>query len=185
MNFSDEFLLLLNARYPILYIHSFEEDRLEYSIRKSLNNLQERAIYTWDFIEGYTNNPNIRGFAAKNPLQALDLVEKLTAETAAIFILKDFNKFLNDVSVSRKLKNLGRILKTQPKTLILHKIATTINWQERGDKSHFPSLMVRGLMPSKYSSPPIAFKLTQFAKFSHTWLIFIRMIENISFEKNV
>ena len=125
MNFSDEFLLLLNARYPILYIHSFEEDRLEYSIRKSLNNLQERAIYTWDFIEGYTNNPNIRGFAAKNPLQALDLVEKLTAETAAIFILKDFNKFLNDVSVSRKLKNLGRILKTQPKTLII--TATEVN----------------------------------------------------------
>ena len=84
MNFSDEFLLLLNARYPILYIHSFEEDRLEYSIRKSLNNLQERAIYTWDFIEGYTNNPNIRGFAAKNPLQALDLVEKLTAEKILI-----------------------------------------------------------------------------------------------------
>lgn len=125
MNFSDEFLLLLNARYPILYIHSFEEDRLEYSIRKSLNNLQERAIYTWDFIEGYTNNPNIRGFAAKNPLQALDLVEKLTAETAAVFILKDFNKFLNDVSVSRKLKNLGRILKTQPKTLII--TATEVN----------------------------------------------------------
>jgi len=125
MNFSEEFILLLNARYPILYIYSFEEDRLEYSIRSSLHKLPERAIYTWDFVEGYTNNPNIKGFASKNPLQALDLIEKVTAETAAIFILKDFNKFLSDISVARKIKNLGRILKTQPKTLII--TATEVN----------------------------------------------------------
>ena len=125
MNFSEEFILLLNARYPILYIYSFEEDRLEYSIRRSLHKLPERAIYTWDFVEGYTNNPNIKGFASKNPLQALDLIEKVTAETAAIFILKDFNKFLSDISVARKIKNLGRILKTQPKTLII--TATEVN----------------------------------------------------------
>ena len=58
-------------------------------------------------------------------MQALDLIEKVTAETAAIFILKDFNKFLSDISVARKIKNLGRILKTQPKTLII--TATEVN----------------------------------------------------------
>jgi SpoVK/Ycf46/Vps4 family AAA+-type ATPase len=52
-------------------------------------------------------------------LQALELVEKLTAETPAIFLLKDFNRFLTDVSISRKLKNIGRILKLQPKTIII------------------------------------------------------------------
>jgi SpoVK/Ycf46/Vps4 family AAA+-type ATPase len=54
----------------------------------------------------------------------LELVEKLTPDTPAIFILKDFNKFLSDISVSRKIRNLLNILKTQPKSLII--LATEI-----------------------------------------------------------
>jgi ATP-dependent 26S proteasome regulatory subunit len=125
MAFTEEFNLLLKARYPILYISSLEEDRIEYTIRKCVKKLGNKAIYTWDFVDGYINNPNNKGFAAKNPLQALELVEKLTGDTPALFILKDFDKFLTDVSVSRKLKNLIRILKTQPKTLVI--LATEVN----------------------------------------------------------
>jgi len=119
MNFTDEFTLLLKARYPIIYINTFEEDRLEYIIRKTIKTKLKRSIYSWDFIDGYTNNPNNDGFAKRNPLQALELVEKLTFETPAIFLLKDFNRFLTDVSICRKLKNLNRTLKLQPKTLII------------------------------------------------------------------
>ena len=125
MAFTEEFNLLLKARYPILYISSLEEDRIEYTIRKCIKKLGNKAIYTWDFVEGYINNPNNKGFAAKNPLQALELVEKLTGDTPALFILKDFDKFLTDISVARKLKNLIRILKTQPKTLVI--LATEVN----------------------------------------------------------
>ena len=125
MVFTEEFNLLLKARYPIIYISSLEEDRIEYTIRKSVKQMGNKAIYTWDFVEGYVNNPNNKGFAAKNPLQALELVEKLTGDTPALFILKDFDKFLSDISVSRKLKNLVRILKTQPKTLVI--LATEVN----------------------------------------------------------
>lgn len=88
---------------------------LEKNIKTSLN----RGIYSWDFVDGYSNNPNNEGFAKRNPLQALELIERLTAETPAAFILKDFNKFLTDVSVTRKLKNVSRILKLQPKTIII------------------------------------------------------------------
>jgi hypothetical protein len=28
--------------------------------------------YSWDFVDGYTNNPNNEGFAKRNPLQALN-----------------------------------------------------------------------------------------------------------------
>ena len=111
--------MLLKARYPVLYISTFEEDRVEYTIRKAIKSTSNKAIYTWDFVEGYKTNPNNPRFASKNPLQALELVEKLTADTPAIFILKDFNKFLTDISISRKLRNLVRILKTQPKSLII------------------------------------------------------------------
>ena len=119
MKFTDELTLLLKARYPVIFINTIEEDRVEYVIRKYIKTSLNRSIYSWDFVDGYTNNPNNEGFAKRNPLQALELVERLTSETPAIFLLKDFNRFLTDISISRKLKNLGRILKLQPKTIII------------------------------------------------------------------
>ena len=119
MKFTDEITLLLKARYPVIFINTIEEDRVEYVIRKYIKTSLNRSIYSWDFVDGYTNNPNNEGFAKRNPLQALELVERLTSETPAIFLLKDFNRFLTDISISRKLKNLGRILKLQPKTIII------------------------------------------------------------------
>ena len=119
MNFNDELKLLLKARYPIIYINTIEEDRVEYVIRKNIKTNLNRSIYSWDFVDGYTNNPNNEGFGKRNPLQALELVERLTSETPALFLLKDFNRFLNDISISRKLKNLTRTLKLQPKTIII------------------------------------------------------------------
>jgi len=119
MNFNDELTLLLKARYPIIFIDTIEEDRAEYVIRKAIKSSFNRSIYSWDFVDGYTNNPNNEGFAKRNPLQALELIERLTFETPALFLLKDFNRFLNDISISRKLRNLSRILKLQPKTIII------------------------------------------------------------------
>ena len=119
MKFTSELALFLKARYPIIYITTVEEDRVEYIIRKNVKTNLNRSIYSWDFVDGYTNNPNNEGFAKRNPLQALELVERLNSETPALFLLKDFNRFLTDLSISRKLRNISRILKLQPKTIII------------------------------------------------------------------
>ena len=119
MKFNDELTLFLKARYPIIYINTVEEDRVEYVIRKNIKTNLNRSIYSWDFVDGYTNNPNNEGFAKRNPLQALELVERLNTETPALFLLKDFNRFLTDLSISRKLRNISRILKLQPKTIVI------------------------------------------------------------------
>ena len=76
----------------------------------------------------------------KIPLQALELIEKLTPDNPAIFLLKDFNLFLNDISVSRKLKNLVKVLRNQTKTIVIigsdlnipdsiKEIVTVVNFQ--------------------------------------------------------
>ena len=119
MKFNDELAIFLKARYPIIYIKTIEEDRAEYLIRQNVKKNLNRSIYSWDFVDGYTNNPNNEGFARRNPLQALELVERLNMETPALFLLKDFNRFLSDLSISRKLRNVSRILKLQPKTIII------------------------------------------------------------------
>lgn len=125
MNFLNEFVLLLKSRYPIIYICTNEEERIEYLIRYCAKKYISRTYNSWDFVEGYQENPNDSGFAARNPLEALELIEKLTPETPALFVLKDYDNFLKDFSVTRKLKNISRKLKTQPKNIVI--ISSEIN----------------------------------------------------------
>ena len=125
MDFLNDFILLLKARYPIIYISTSEEERVEYLLKFSTKKYVSRTYYSWDFIDGYQGNPNDKGFGARNPLEALDLIEKLTPETGAIFVFKDYDNFLKDLSVVRKLKNLSKTLKTQPKNIII--ISSEVN----------------------------------------------------------
>ncbi|NEQ36621.1 MAG: AAA family ATPase [Okeania sp. SIO3I5] len=119
MNFQAEFELLLRSRYSIIYIQTREEERVENAITESAKKQGNRAVYVWDFVEGYQNNPNDIGFGKRNPLQGLELVEKLPESAPAIFILRDFQRFLEDISISRKLRNLVKKLKSQPKNLVI------------------------------------------------------------------
>ncbi len=119
MSFRDEFELLLRACYPVIYVPTQEEERVEAAIAQSAKQMGGRAVYIWDFVEGYQGNLNDAGFGRRNPLQALELVEKLPATAPAIFILRDFHRFLEDVAIARKLRNLARLLKSQPKNLVL------------------------------------------------------------------
>lgn len=119
MTFQEELLVLLNARYPIIYILTIEEDRLEYTIRNSIVNKSYSSLYVWDFIQGYKLNPIKKEFAKRNPLEALEFIEKINSRTPSIFILKDFKRFLKDLTISRKLRNILQLLKVQPKTIII------------------------------------------------------------------
>ena len=119
MTFVDELSMFLKARYPILYVTSIEEERVEYITRKSIKSTLKRSIFTWDFVDGYTGNPNHKGVAKRNPMQALEFIERLNPETPAVFILKDYNRFIGDLTISRKLRNISRVLKLQPKTIMI------------------------------------------------------------------
>ncbi len=119
MDFNEEFELLLRSRYPAIYIQTAEEERVEEAIAAIAAKLGNRAVYIWDFVDGYQGNPNDAGFGRRNPLQALEFVEKLPISAAAILVLRDFNRFLEDISISRKLRNLSRVLLSQPKNLVI------------------------------------------------------------------
>jgi hypothetical protein len=90
MKFNDELALFLKARYPIIYINTIEEDRVEYVIRKNIKTNLNRSIYSWDFVDGYTNNPNNEGFAKRNPLQALELSRTFKCRNTCIIFIKRF-----------------------------------------------------------------------------------------------
>lgn len=100
MNFEADLNLTLRARYPLIYIPSTEEERVE----ASLSNVAKsrRSIFVWDFVDGYQSNPTDAGMGKRNPLQALEFVDKIPK--GAVFILRDFDRFLEDVAIARKLK---------------------------------------------------------------------------------
>ena len=119
MGFTEDLGLLFRARYSIIYIATPEEERAESEITDCARLEGNRPVYTWDFVDGYQGNLNDAGFGRRNPLQALELLEKLPATATGVFILRDFDRFLEDIAISRKLRNLARRLKAEPKTLII------------------------------------------------------------------
>ncbi|MGB3670493.1 MAG: AAA family ATPase, partial [Phormidesmis sp.] len=119
--------LLVRSRYPLIYIPTREEERAEAAIALCAQEIGgSRAIYTWDYVDGYQGNPNDQGFGRRNPLQALELIEKLPASAAAIFVLRDYHRFLDDIAISRKLRNLLKLLKAQPKNIVILSAQLTV-----------------------------------------------------------
>lgn len=76
MDFTKELSLLLKSRYPIIYICTDEELRLEYNINQLFSNY-EWSINIWDFVQGYYHNPNDNGKAKRNPLEALEYIDSM------------------------------------------------------------------------------------------------------------
>jgi SpoVK/Ycf46/Vps4 family AAA+-type ATPase len=107
---------LIRARYPIIYIVSWEEKRVEDALRK-ISQDRGKKIYFWTITQGMVLNPNHRDNATRDPIAALDFV--MDSRDQALFVLKDYHAFISDVTVTRRLRDLTSALKTSYKTLII------------------------------------------------------------------
>jgi ATP-dependent 26S proteasome regulatory subunit len=122
---SDQLDLLIRARTPILWIRSFEEERIETLLQQAARRLDGRALLRWDFIEGLAGAPNRSGEAARNPLAALAALDALPSGTGAILLLRDFHRYCEDAGVCRRLRNLAVSLRQEPRTIVI----TAPEWQ--------------------------------------------------------
>src|SRR3989454_2133591 len=124
LNFQTELETLIRARYPILYIISSEEMRVQNMVIEIAKKRQKKA-FEWSFSTGIVpagaslQSQKHRNAATKDPLAALDQV--IEQVEPAIFIFKDFHPFLtkNNFAVIRKLKEIALHLKNSFKTIIL------------------------------------------------------------------
>nr|YP_009369991.1 conserved hypothetical plastid protein [Boldia erythrosiphon]ARO90679.1 conserved hypothetical plastid protein [Boldia erythrosiphon] len=124
MNFIQELDLLLKSKYPIIYVNSCEEERLEYTIGQFVTKKFSITLLYWDFVEGYQGNPNYYSIGSRNPAETLDFINNLSIP--CVIILRDFNLFLNDNSIIRRLKNLYRSLRSKSITIIITSIELKI-----------------------------------------------------------
>nr|YP_009244326.1 hypothetical protein Gvag_117 [Gelidium vagum]AMK96568.1 hypothetical protein Gvag_117 [Gelidium vagum] len=120
MLFQEKIKLLLASQEVCLYVVTEEEDRFIKTIQNILKNHERSiSIYFWDFIEGYHNNPNYTSQESRNPLGALEFIEKQKNKQIKFFILKDYHVFLNDISIIRKVKNLIQCLRESNSYIII------------------------------------------------------------------
>lgn len=118
MVFEDEFTLLIKSKSPLIYIVSLEEERLEYTIRRLTESYFQRLIYTWDYVNGFSENPSLQ-VTRRNPFEALSKIQTNFYNIPAVFILKDFSSFFSDLSVIRELKNIAFKFTNQPQTVLI------------------------------------------------------------------
>jgi len=121
MNAPQEIEVLIRAKYPILYIVSWEEKRVEEALQKVCSNLN-RVLHTWSVTQGM--KPDItrpsglsRPTTLSGELEALATVHGAPEYT--VFLLKDFHPYMKDYRVVRLLRDLAVKLRGRAETLIL------------------------------------------------------------------
>jgi ATP-dependent 26S proteasome regulatory subunit len=107
---------LIRARYPIIYVISWEEDRVEAAVRKIAAD-RGKKVFQWSTTQGMVMNASQRNEQTRNALAALDFI--MDSKEPAIFLLKDFHAFLGDVTLIRRLRDLILALKKTYKTIVI------------------------------------------------------------------
>jgi SpoVK/Ycf46/Vps4 family AAA+-type ATPase len=114
----EEIELLIKARYPLIYIISFEEKRVLEAIKKIASNTIK--VFKWTLSKGITDfEEKAVGEGTTDPDLALDYV--LTSRHNGIFIFQDFHPFISSIReiaprCIRKLRDIANSLPSSPYT---------------------------------------------------------------------
>jgi hypothetical protein len=113
---------LIRAKYPILYIVSWEEQRVEEAVQAVCENLK-RTLYGWT-VTGGVKPPIERSTVSSTktgglPREIEVLAQIHEATDNAVFLLKDFHPYLSDYRVVRLLRDLAAKMRGRAQTLII------------------------------------------------------------------
>ncbi len=113
----DEIGFLIRARYPIIWVVSYEEDRVLKAIKDS-KGVKDRGkkVLVWSITDGWTGGSE-GGKDITDPDKALRFM--LQSEQNAVFVLKDFHAYLQDPTLVRRLRDLRENFKATRKTCVL------------------------------------------------------------------
>ncbi len=116
--FVAEIDILIRARYPALYLVTWEEHRLEVVLGE-LADRHRKDLYEWSIARGITR---LKGRGSppttdtRDPLEALKAIEQITEPS--LVVLKDFHPYLTDPNIVRVVRELAHRLKSTYTTLV-------------------------------------------------------------------
>lgn len=122
MAVASEIEVLIRAKYPILYIVSWEERRVEDTLNKICGGLN-RTLHTWSITQGVRPPVARPSGVARSETKLSGELEILAqiheAPEYTVFLLKDFHPYLKDYRVVRLLRDLAARMRGKAQTLIL------------------------------------------------------------------
>jgi len=104
----EEVETLVRARYPLLYVVTYEEKRFEQEVLAEIAKGWNKALFIWSRSRGFVDAraaESATDNATRDPLAALKFIED--AKQGAIFVVRDFHPFLSDAEVIRRLRDLA------------------------------------------------------------------------------
>jgi len=117
MSTIDEVDLLIRARYPVIYLTTWEEKRALDEL-KTLAEKQGKTLHVWAQSVGFLSK--MEDEAQQKIRDPMSVVEHIIAsEEVAIFVLKDYHPYMQEPGVVRLLRDAADALKTSYKTLII------------------------------------------------------------------
>ena len=119
MDYQKELSKLIKSSCSFIYAVTSEEERLEYLLKQIVSNDVSQSIQIWNFIDGYETLVDSQNKAARNPLEALNIIDTYNNNSDVIFLLRDFHIFLNDNTITRKIRNLSRKLDACNQTILI------------------------------------------------------------------
>jgi len=120
---SDELEVLIRARYPVIYVVSWEEGRVVRHMER-IAARRKKGLYLWSVTSGMrqAGSRPTRSKGLSDPIEALESV--LEHKEAAIYLFQDFHAFLDSALVCnrpiiRKLREVAMALTDSYKTLVI------------------------------------------------------------------
>ena len=118
--------VLIRARYPIVYVVSWEEERVERCLRK-IAEARNKKLFVWTITQGLVRSgaepPRGKGGgnSTTDPIAALDAV--VDQVEPAIYLFKDFHPFTAgercNLTVIRKLRDVAHHVRDTYKSIII------------------------------------------------------------------
>ena len=126
--------VLIRARYPIIYIETWEEERVEKTLR-DIAKKREKEFYLWTVTDGLVRFGNegaktSRTNKTADPIAAMDAV--MEHMQPAIYLFKDFHRFTDEahrcnISAIRKLRDVAHHFRDSYKTMVIVAPTTKIS----------------------------------------------------------
>lgn len=108
--------VLVNSKYPVIYIETWEEGRTTDTLALVAEDLGI-PLYVWTVTEGLARAGGAPIYNTQEPAQVLAQISHM--ESDGLFLLKDFHKYLDQAVIVRKLRDLAQQFRRARRAIVI------------------------------------------------------------------
>jgi SpoVK/Ycf46/Vps4 family AAA+-type ATPase len=111
-----ELALLVNSDYPIIYLETWEETRATEIVELVAEDLG-LPLFGWTVTAGLARAGGAPIYNSQEPIQVLATISSIACD--ALFLLKDFHKYLDEGVIIRKLRDLVEQFRQARRSIVI------------------------------------------------------------------